>query len=172
MGLCVSAAKTTVGAGLPQGKTYHVFLSYGKERAHSESLAVALKNMLASKGYQAFFFDKDNLEQISQESLDQSTRESCCLLVVLDDVSLNSEWCRAEIKSAHAAGIPIRCLVDCDKYITGDLCKQWYTSEHNDVAGMIFANQIFEWKTAFRQIAVNRLTGIVDNIVASMSEKN
>lgn len=155
------------GAGLPEGKTYHVFLSHKKERQHSESLAVALKDLLEVKGYQSFF-DKDNLDQISQEVLDRSIRESCCLLVVLDDVTLNSEWCRAEIKTAHAAGIPIRCLVDCDKYITGELCKQWFSSEHADVAALIFANQIVEWKTAFRQHTIGRLTAIMDKIVDSM----
>merc|ERR1712070_761075 len=155
------------GAGLPEGKTYHVFLSHKKERQHSEGLAVALKDLLEVKGYQSFF-DKDNLDQISQEVLDRSIRESCCLLVVLDDVTLNSEWCRAEIKTAHAAGIHIRCIVDCDKYITGDLCKQWYSSEHADVAALIFANQIVEWKTAFRQHTIGRLTAIMDKIVDSM----
>ena len=155
------------GAGLPQGKTYHVFLSHKKEKPESETLAVSLKDILASKGYSSFF-DKDNLDQISQEVLDQSIRESCCLLVVLDDVTLNSEWCRAEIKTAHAAGIYIRCLVDSDRYITGDLTKQWFASEHRDVAALIFANQILEWKTAFRHVAIDRLTGILDNILNSM----
>ena len=156
--------RKTQGAGLPEGKTYHVFLSHKKERAHSENLAVALKDALTVKGYHSFF-DKDDLDKISQEVLDRSIRESCCLLVVLDDVTLNSEWCRAEIKTAHAAGIHIRCLIDNDKYITGDLCKKWFSSEHADVAAMIFANQIVEWKTAFRQHTIERITRILDNVV-------
>ena len=155
------------GVGLPEGKSFHVFLSHKKERMHSEGLAVALKDALKVKGYQSFF-DKDNLDQISQEVLDRSIRESCCLLVVLDDVTLNSEWCRAEIKTAAAAGIPIRCVVDSDKYITADLCKQWFSSEHADVAALIFSNQIVDWKTAFRQHTIERLTTILDNIVDSM----
>lgn len=83
-------------------------------------------------------------------------------------MTLNSEWCRSEIKTAHAAGIHIRCIVDCDKYITGDLCKQWFSSEHADVAALIFANQIVEYKTAFRHNAVKRITAILDELVDSM----
>ena len=179
VGMCISQCLTKwketrdrkkPGAGLPAGKTYHVFLSHKKEKAESEGLAVALKDQLTTRGFKSFF-DRDNLDDISQDSLDRSIRESCCLLVVLDDVTLNSEWCRAAIKTAAAAGVTIRCLVDGDKYIAGDLCKQWYSSQYADVAALLFAKQIVEHKMAFRQHTLERLAGILDDTVDAIWQR-
>ena len=73
IGLCISqrlikwkerSARHNQGAGLPEGKKFHVFLSHKKERLHTEALTVSLKDQLTTLGFQSFF-DKDNLDQIS-----------------------------------------------------------------------------------------------------------
>jgi hypothetical protein len=54
-------------------------------------------------------------QTISQAKLAEGIINSCCLLLVLNDQTLSSTWCRFEVECAQSNNIPIVCIVDCDK---------------------------------------------------------
>jgi len=79
------------GTELPATKAYAAFLSHKKmHTTHgemSETLALRIKDMLKWRSIEAYF-DIDNLSTISKEKLKEGVEASCCLLLVLNDETL------------------------------------------------------------------------------------
>jgi hypothetical protein len=87
-----------------------------EEKKQTEQLVVHVKDMLEQKGikvcnaqphlcvslfpivkavrFATGFFYCDNLETINQDELNKSIRESCMLVVFLDDLTFKSQWVR------------------------------------------------------------------------------
>jgi hypothetical protein len=42
---------------------------------------------------------------------------SCCILLVLNDETMDSAWCRHEVECARDHSIPILCIIDTDRII-------------------------------------------------------
>jgi hypothetical protein len=59
--------------------------------------------------------DCDDLSTISKDKLAEGIIKSCCVVLILNDETLSSEWCRFEVECAKLNNVPIVCLVDCDK---------------------------------------------------------
>jgi len=100
---------------LPHNKQYHFFVSHKKRHSSfgntSEQLAIGLHDALETLGFVGFL-DIDNLQRISQKDLMIAVRDSCALLVCLNDESCDSEWCRLEWEVARQFGIPALCIID------------------------------------------------------------
>ena len=71
------------GSSMPNDKRWHCFYSHKKEHAHTEQWVIAVKDVLWEEHHLKGFFDRDNLDEISQRQLDLSISESCSLLVFL-----------------------------------------------------------------------------------------
>ena len=52
-------------------------------------------------------FPVDDLKQIDQEHINEGILASCCLLVYLNDETMQSEWCVKEWECARDAGTSI-----------------------------------------------------------------
>ena len=89
---------------------------HSKFGSDSESSSIRLKDMLRYEGISAYF-DADNLQTISLEKLSEGIVASCCILLVLNDETLDSQWCKHEVDCARSLNIPITCIVDADKQI-------------------------------------------------------
>ena len=57
------------------------------------------------------------LQTISMEKLSEGIASSCCILLVLNDETMDSQWCDHEVQCARSLGIPITCILDADKQI-------------------------------------------------------
>ena len=79
---------------------------HSKFGSDSESFSIRLKDMLSYKGISAYF-DADNLQTISLEKLSEGIVASCCILLVLNDETLDSQWCKHEVECARSLKIPI-----------------------------------------------------------------
>jgi hypothetical protein len=112
-------------AVLPSDKLHHAFISHKKKHTtlgdSSETMALRLKvyfsilcicmstppqliqthvstqDVLRYEGISAFM-DCDDLSTISKNKLEEAIVESCCVLVVLNDETLSSDWCRVEVR--------------------------------------------------------------------------
>lgn len=118
VGLSVSRAVTEKAGGqraMPDGKSFHYFLSHKKKHSRlgfqPEALAMGFHDVLKCKGFQGFF-DVDNLIRISKQDLENGVKSSCTLIIFLHDETCESEWCRYEWKIAQENSIPILCIVD------------------------------------------------------------
>eukprot|EP00639_Heterosigma_akashiwo_P012671 CAMPEP_0206378146 /NCGR_PEP_ID=MMETSP0294-20121207/10570_1 /ASSEMBLY_ACC=CAM_ASM_000327 /TAXON_ID=39354 /ORGANISM="Heterosigma akashiwo, Strain CCMP2393" /LENGTH=407 /DNA_ID=CAMNT_0053826739 /DNA_START=17 /DNA_END=1240 /DNA_ORIENTATION=- len=98
---------------LPSGKSFHFFLSHKKEL--SEDLTVVIQELLEKRGF-ICFFDRSNLKKITEEELRNFVRRSCILLVVLDELTVQSQWCKDEWTTAHNDSIPIIPVFDQKRY--------------------------------------------------------
>ena len=56
-------------------------------------------------------------QTISLEKLSEGIAASCCVLLVLNDETLDSQWCKHEVECARSLKIPITCILDADKQI-------------------------------------------------------
>ena len=80
------------------------------------ALARLVKALLEARhGYRAFF-DVDDLKTITLENLKAEIETSVVLLVIVDEVTFDSEWCREEVRFAAEAGVPVHTLIDKDRY--------------------------------------------------------
>ena len=50
---------------------------------------------------------------------------SCAFVLFLDDKTLASKWCRAEVAHAAKLGLPIHVVVDEDRHNVAALIKHW-----------------------------------------------
>merc|ERR1711988_1393660 len=99
MGAKTDSANIDLQKDLPPGKRFHFFVSHRKLHSklgnRSGLVAQSLHDALETRGF-CGFFDIDNLQQISGLSVEESVRESCALIVLLNDETSDSEWCRLE----------------------------------------------------------------------------
>jgi hypothetical protein len=79
------------------------------------ALVRTIKMVLELKGVKVFN-DVDDLEIITLESLKAAIAVSTIFLLVLDDHTFNSKWCRAEIAFAAELDTPIYTLIDKDRF--------------------------------------------------------
>mmetsp|Transcript_2482 Transcript_2482/g.3222 ORF Transcript_2482/g.3222 Transcript_2482/m.3222 type:complete len:346 (-) Transcript_2482:89-1126(-) len=125
------AQQNTVCPKFGAQSRYSPFISHKK--FHSKNGQAS--EMLAEKLYCAFkncgrnpFYDKMNLETIAKEALIDAVKNSDSMVIILDDETAQSEWCKLEWEAAHKAGIPIFTMYD-----------QQYT-----IALMIFGTQLLQ----------------------------
>ena len=84
-------------APLPVGKKWHLFMSHSKRAGErTPALVRAVKAILEGRSYTAFF-DVDNLQTITLENLKAEIEASVVLLVIVDEATFDSEWCREEV---------------------------------------------------------------------------
>ena len=101
------------------------------------------------------WFDLDDLKTISQESINEGIRSTCCLLVLLTDETMSSRWCQvscvdkayliplfnplsqAEWECARENNVGIIVVVDVDKFPTRALIKSYVEAGF----GWLFENQ-------------------------------
>ena len=105
--------------------------------------------------------DVDNLQKISRESITRGIMESCSVLLLLNDETLeHSEWCRCvisfvlslmgntrhEVDEARRYGIPIIVIVDTDKQLAREVIDkhmelgfQWLFSEQASADDSLFS---------------------------------
>ena len=57
------------------------------------------------------------MKTISMEKLSEGIASSCCILLVLNDETMDSQWCEHEVQCARSLGIPITCILDADKQV-------------------------------------------------------
>ena len=115
-----SAAHVLSAARLPPPKEYafEYFLSHKK--SHSKDglvpgqIAKNLHDSLSLLGHQGWF-DVDNLETITKESLRDSVSKCASMIVMINDETAESEWCLFEWACASEAGIPIKVIVDMER---------------------------------------------------------
>ena len=85
---------------------------------------MSVKDVLAERGF-CGFFDIDSLKEITQEALMTHVLESCCVVVFLNDETVQSPWVVLELRTAAAAGIPIIPVIDQDRFSKDELIK-WH----------------------------------------------
>jgi hypothetical protein len=106
-------------AVLPEAKRFHFFLSHRKHHSKlgnaSESLAVLIKSVLEERGF-AGCLDLDDLSVISAESIEEKVQRSVVMLVLLNDETAKSEWCRKEWELAKKHGVPLLSIFNQDEY--------------------------------------------------------
>ena len=113
--------------GLPNGVTHHFFLSHKK--IHSQhgkvpaEIARSLKDSLELMGFVGWF-DVDNLKVISKDALARGVSECATMIVLLNDETADSEWCRFEWETAAALKIPIKVVVDLERGNKQELLKR------------------------------------------------
>ena len=58
------------------------------------------------------WFDIDDLKEISKEAIDVAVADCATIIVLLNDETIDSEWCRHEWAAAARLGLPTKVLVD------------------------------------------------------------
>ena len=85
---------------------------------------MSVNDVLQERGF-CGFFDIDSLKEITQESLVAHVLESCCVVVFLNDETVQSPWVVLELRAAAHAGIPIIPVIDQDRFSKDELIK-WH----------------------------------------------
>jgi hypothetical protein len=83
-----------------------VFLSYPSE---SKNIAELLKFYLKAEGIEPTWYDRDEIiaSQNIQEQIKKGIKESACCVFLLNDYSVKSTWCMAEVGAFWGADKPI-----------------------------------------------------------------
>jgi hypothetical protein len=151
------------GNALPCNKKWHCFYSHKKELAHTEQWVISTKDSLWEHHQLRGFFDRDNLEEISQHELDESIEQSCSLLVFLDEKTLDSEWCVAEIKKAAECGLDIYAVVNNSYFTTRAMTDLWFGRERQTpfdcgpLGSTLFRYPVIEFSNGSRPESIERL---------------
>lgn len=121
---------------LPPGKKYHYFLSHRKTHSKyggvPEQVARNIHDNLEMIGFVGFF-DIDNLDRVSKEDLQAAVEQSCVMVVFLHDETAESEWCLFEWQCAESAKVPVKCVVDMQRFAKRevmDKVQKVVTSRH------------------------------------------
>lgn len=143
---------------LPPGKKYHFFVSHKKKHSTqsnvSEMLGLLLHETLTERGLVGFF-DVDDLQVISKQCIIQGVLDSCTLLIIVNDETCQSEWCRLEWETAREHGIPVKCIVNINVFdkdvvlaevaaVNDHLLKYPWT-EFTQRQRKQVANELFHW---------------------------
>ena len=80
----------------------------------------------------------DDLREITLAKLKEGVAQSCCILLVLNDETLQSTWCQHELQCARDLSLPIICLVDTDRQPARPLIDKYMEQGW----GWIFDSQI------------------------------
>ena len=59
------------------------------------------------------------------QKLMEGIDQGCSVLLFLNDETMQSKWCRAEVEHARSRGLPIICVVDTDKQPTRTIVDQY-----------------------------------------------
>jgi len=145
-------------------KQYDYFLSHKKHHSkHAnqfEAVALSIHDNLKAKGYVGFF-DKDCLETISLEALEDAVSNSATVVIFLHDETCTSEWCRKEWQCASDNDIP--CIVIADVF---NFTKQVML---DDVVHFGFPHLLdFQWveyTETYREEALRKLASRIDKII-------
>jgi hypothetical protein len=97
-------------------KRWDAFCSHSKRAGdRTPALVRAVKMIMEGRGHK-MFYDEDDLDDITLETLQVEIAASAVFLVFVDEVTFDSEWCQQEIAFAAAEGVPIFTLIDKDRY--------------------------------------------------------
>ena len=66
------------------------------------------------------FFDVDSLKNITKSALANHVKKSACLIIILNDETLSSEWVQLEITTALKNKIPIVPLINQEGELRSD----------------------------------------------------
>ena len=80
----------------------------------------------------------DDLREITLAKINEGVAQSCCILLVLNDETLQSTWCQHELQCARDLSLPIICLVDTDRQPARPLIDKYMEQGW----GWIFDSQI------------------------------
>jgi len=105
---------------LPAGKRFHTFISHQKK--NTEGLALSIYSTLSSRFGLSCFYDGEGFN-LTQEVLEANVRSSCCLLAVLDNETVEDQWCKLEWRVAHGHNITIIPVYDKDLYASDSIDK-------------------------------------------------
>lgn len=141
------------------GKKFHFFMSHKKTHARDGNapsvVAQGVVDSIASFGFHGFF-DADHLLEITEEGIRIGIEESCCMIVLLNDETMSSKWCRREWRLATELQMPIKVVCDIERCRKQDLVLQ---------AGSEFPNMLhFQWvdyTTSRRREAYSELVSFI-----------
>ena len=98
---------------------FEYFLSHKKSHSKDgmvpEQIAKSIHDSLHLLGHEGWF-DVDNLEKITKSSLRESIHKCSSMVVFLNDETAESEWCLFEWACAAEMGIPVKVIVDMERY--------------------------------------------------------
>jgi len=157
---------------LPQGKQYHCFASHKKQDRDSEQLAMNICDALKSQGMTTFF-DVDNLrgQEITDTVLSKAIKETCVMIVILDDKILDSKWCIFEWQCAYQNNVPIVAVFDIDKYNVGER-QRIISRVNNEGFEYVTVMRIVQYTSTYRADAINELASIITNQVSKIQESS
>lgn len=153
-------------APLPHGKHCHYFLSHRKNHSKlggvPEQVAKNVHDSLELLGYVGFF-DIDDLTQITPEALDEHVSKSCAMIAFVNDETAESKWCTYEWDCAKKHGIPIKCIVDLQRFF-----KQDVLNTVKDTFPHLLTFQWAEFTERYRRQCVEELCEFLDGILEEM----
>ena len=103
---------------LPANKSCQYFLSHKKSHStHGVIPGQIAENMHDSAELLGFigWFDIDSLKTISKQALQDGIQGCCTMVVLLNDETAESEWCRFEWEVARELGLPVKVLCDLER---------------------------------------------------------
>jgi hypothetical protein len=119
-----------------------------------EQIAKNLHDALEIVGYKGFF-DTDDLEEISKESIAENIKKSKTLIVFMTNETIQSEWCRFEWETANELNIPIKVVVDLSHFAKQDILDQVKTGPYQ----FLLNYQWLEYTDSTRRMTVQYLAG-------------
>ena len=103
---------------LPPGKLHHFFLSHKKAHSTSgkvpEQVAKNFHDSLELLGFSGWF-DIDDLKRIAKEDLRAALSQCCSVIILMNDETPDSEFCRYEWQCASELGLPCKVIVDMER---------------------------------------------------------
>ena len=81
----------------------------------SEGLAILFKSVLEERGFVGCL-DLDDVSEISMSAFEQHIAESVCLVILMNDETAQSYWCREEWKIAQRFQVPVVCVFNQDEF--------------------------------------------------------
>jgi hypothetical protein len=106
------------------------------------------------------FFDVDSLECVTEEEVKHAVKESCVMIVCLNDETVNSEWCRKEWKWAEEFGVPIKCFVDIQRFVKDRVIESLVDAESREY---MFQFQWAEFTHRGRHVLIQELADFISN---------
>ena len=67
----------------------------------------------------------DSVSDLSEDAMRHCIQGSVAVVVLLNDETLLSDWCRAEWECARSMGVPIQCVVDLERCMRQDILNKY-----------------------------------------------